>query len=159
MGNKERIPFDDGGHRFLRRTAGYTRTDRKRNTDIREEPGVRSVNGIIREYRRKLQDTQKDVELRDDRKKIDMTSTKGIGRPKLKVVTGLELHACSKKKIRGSFDGTWHNAKLAQIPRDPIYDSAILYSNMTTQSDLSISVYSTVRENKSLEQWKNYRNQ
>ncbi|GJQ74624.1 hypothetical protein Trydic_g13459 [Trypoxylus dichotomus] len=37
--------------RFLRRAPGYTRMDRKRNTDVREELGVRSVNEIMWEYR------------------------------------------------------------------------------------------------------------
>ncbi|GJQ84543.1 hypothetical protein Trydic_g20039 [Trypoxylus dichotomus] len=36
---------------FLIRAAGYTRMDRKINTDIREELGVINVNIIIREYR------------------------------------------------------------------------------------------------------------
>ncbi|GJQ73401.1 hypothetical protein Trydic_g13765 [Trypoxylus dichotomus] len=42
----------------------------------------------------RLQDI-KGIELRDKRKRIDRTSTKEMGKPKLKVLTGLELHACS----------------------------------------------------------------
>ncbi|GJQ68225.1 hypothetical protein Trydic_g16848 [Trypoxylus dichotomus] len=38
--------------RFLRTAAAYTRMDRKRNTDIREENGIRSVKKIMRKYRR-----------------------------------------------------------------------------------------------------------
>lgn len=81
--NERRIQTSE--MRFLRRAAGYTRMDRKRNTEIRQELGVEDVNEMIREYRRKWREHVERME--DDRipKRIWKYKAKGrraTGRPR-----------------------------------------------------------------------------
>lgn len=81
--NERRIQTSE--MRFLRRAAGYTKMDRKRNIEIRQELEVEDVNEMIREYRRKWREHVERME--DDRipKRIWNYKAKGrrtAGRPR-----------------------------------------------------------------------------
>ena len=87
INKKERQKIQSAEMRFLRKVANYSRQDRKRNTEIRNELNVRELNSEIEKYRRKWNDHLHRMENNRIPKiiyKYKPAGRRNIGRPRTK---------------------------------------------------------------------------